>query len=83
LIEREGVRIMARSTIANMTVDEFRMLVREVVIQTLEELLGDPDQGLELDDDLRLELEQSLAAVQAGEKTAPASVVAARLKLTW
>ena len=69
--------------VADLTVDEFRQLVREVVIQTLSEALGDPDEGLELRDDFAIELRRSLAAVEAGGKTVPAQEVAARLGLTW
>ena len=69
--------------VADLTVDEFRKLVREVVIQTLSEALGDPDEGLELRDDFAAELRRSLAAVEAGGETAPAQEVAARLGLTW
>ena len=48
---------MTRSRVVDLTVDELRDLVREVVIQTLLEMLGDPDEGLELRDDLAAELE--------------------------
>lgn len=69
---------MAHSKVADLTIDEFRSLIREVVVQTLAEMLGDPDAGLELRDDFRTALEHSLASVQAGEKTIPAQDVAAK-----
>ncbi len=69
--------------VADLSMDEFKKLVRELVIQTLSEMLGDPDRGLELRDDLAAELERSLAAVEAGVETTPAQDVAARLGLTW
>ncbi len=34
------------SKVADLTIDEFRDLVRAVVIQTLSEILDDPDKGL-------------------------------------
>ncbi|MEW6572212.1 MAG: hypothetical protein AB1374_01045 [Bacillota bacterium] len=74
---------MAHSKIADLTIDEFRELVREVVIQTLSEMLGDPDEGLELRDDFAKELQRSLAVVKAGGKTVPVEEVAERLGLTW
>ena len=74
---------MAHSTIADLTIDEFKKLIREVVIQTLAEIFGDPDEGLELREDFQVELQRSLAALQAGGKTIPAPEVAARLGLTW
>lgn len=69
--------------VANLTINEFRELVQEVVIQTLSEMMGDPDEGLELRDDFVEELKQSLANVEAGGKTVPAQKVAERLELTW
>jgi hypothetical protein len=72
---------MARLTVADLEVDEFKTLIREVIVQTLSEMFGDPDEGLELNDDLQLELQQSLAAVQANGKTIPIHEVAERLGL--
>ncbi|MEM3422040.1 MAG: hypothetical protein QW315_07300 [Candidatus Hadarchaeum sp.] len=73
---------MAHKTIADLTVDEFRKLIRETVIQTFSEILGDPDEGLELRDEFKLELQRALATDETG-KTIPAQDVAARLGLTW
>jgi hypothetical protein len=74
---------MAYATVADLTVDQFKALMREVVIQTLSEVLGDPDEGLELRDDIKVKMQQSLAAVKEGAKIIPAEEVAARLGLTW
>ena len=74
---------MAPTKVAALTTDEFRELVREVVLQTLAELLGDPDEGLELRPDFAEEAQRSLAAVKAGAKTIPAEKVVKRLGLTW
>ena len=69
--------------VADLTIDEFRELVQEVVIQTLSEMMSDPDEGLEVRDDFVEELKQSLADIEAGGKTVPAQKVAERLGLTW
>jgi len=74
---------MAYQTVANLTIDQFKDLMREVVMQTLSEVLGDPDEGLELSDDIKVKIQQSLAAVKAGGKIIPAEEVAARLGLDW
>jgi len=74
---------MAYTTVADLTVDQFKDLIREVVIQTLIEVLGDPDEGLELRDEIKVKIRQSLAAVKAGEKIMPAEEVAAKLGLIW
>ncbi|MEZ0396875.1 MAG: hypothetical protein ABWK53_10675 [Anaerolineales bacterium] len=73
---------MAQTKIADLTVDDLRKLIRETVIQTFSEMFGDPDEGLELRDDFKLELERALATDEAG-RTIPAQDVAARLGLTW
>ncbi len=71
------------SKVADLTIDEFRDLIRAVVIQTLSEMLNDPDEGLELRDDFAEEFLGSLAAVEAGSKTTSAQKVAEKLGLTW
>ena len=42
---------MASSRITDLTVNEFKELVRESVVQSITGLLGDPDQGLRLRED--------------------------------
>ena len=67
---------MKSSTIADLTVNEFRELVRDVVVQSVTELLGDPDEGLTLPDDFAEELQRSLAEVEAGGTTTSLADVA-------
>ncbi len=74
---------MADPKVADLTVQEFKALVREIVIQTLLEMLGDPDEGLELRDEFAAALQRSLATVEAGGKTIPVQEVATKLGLTW
>ena len=74
---------MTPSKVADLTIDEFRDLVRAVVIQTLSEMVDDPDEELELRDDFAAELQDSLAAVETGGETTSAQTVAEKLGLTW
>lgn len=74
---------MASSTVADMTVDQFKALIKEVVIETLSEVLADPDEGLELREDFKVKIQQSLASEKAGEKIVPVEEVAAKLGLSW
>ena len=74
---------MTPSKVADLTIDEFRDLIRAVVIQTLSEMLGDPDEGLELRDDFAEELLRSLTAVETSGKTTSAKKVTEKLGLTW
>ena len=74
---------MAYTTISDLTVDQFKDLIREVVLQTLTEVLGDPDEGLELRDEIKEKITRSLAAVKTGEKIIPAGEDANKLGLSW
>ena len=74
---------MAVSSVAELTVDELKNLIREVVTQTIIELLGDPDAGLELRDEFKAMLQRSLETVRTGGTTTPAQEVAHRLGLEW
>ncbi len=66
---------MADSTVADLTVTEFKELVREAVSQSLTELLADPDEGMVLRDDFAEALTNSLREVQAGGRTMSLSEV--------
>ncbi len=69
--------------VAELTVDQLRQIVEEAVEQKLAEMLGDPDEGLELRDEIKARLRRSLAAERQGAKPIPAQDVAARLGLEW
>jgi hypothetical protein len=58
---------------------QFEELVRGIVDDRLRELLGDPDLGLQIGDDLRARLKQSLSSVErlSGEQ------IAEQLGLHW
>jgi len=74
---------MSYSNVADLTVDEFKNLIKEVVTQTILELLGDPDEGLELREEIKERLHRSLAARQTNGETRSAQEVAAKLGLDW
>ncbi|NJN92923.1 MAG: hypothetical protein HC875_01945 [Anaerolineales bacterium] len=74
---------MTYSNVADLTVDELKNLIREVVSQTILEIFGDPDEGLELQDEIKDRLHRSLAATQTGAKLTSAQDVAAKLGLEW
>lgn len=74
---------MSGARVVDLSVEELRDLIREVVSQTIAEMLSDPDEGLELRDELRDSLQRSLALVQSGAETTPAESVAAKLGLKW
>ena len=78
-----GGTTMIHPRVADLTVDEFKDMIREVVTQTIVELFGDHDEGLELREDIKVSLQHSIEAVQAGGETIPAEVVAAKLGLEW
>ena len=79
----DGGRKMIPTKVADLTVDELRDLIREVVAQTILEAVEDPDKGLDLRQEAELSLRDSLAHIEAGGATKPAGQVAADLGLEW
>ena len=74
---------MAQQKVSELTTDELRALIREAVIETLHDFVEDPDEGLELREDLALKLEASMKAVEAGQPTIPAEDLALKHRLSW
>ena len=56
------------TTIAQMTKEELQEMLEATIEQKLLEMLGDPDEGLELRDDIRERLLRQKKAVSAGER---------------
>ena len=61
--------------VKDMTIDQLRDLIRHTVEQCLEEYFGDPDSGLEVKEEVKQKLLESLKRKQAGESTIPAGEV--------
>ena len=72
---------MDNTKVADLTVEEFRSVIRETVAQTLAELLSDPDEGLALREELNSELLATLKEPKAQYKAA--QTVADKLGLDW
>ena len=68
-------------TVADMTTTELRQLVSSVVEEKLMQLLGDPDEGLVLRENVRKRLLRQKRAVSKGERGESLQTVARRLKL--
>ncbi len=69
---------MPAQTVAELTIDEFRALIRETVAEVVAELLDDPDEGLEFSDEFVAEMERRVASEK---HTIPAEEVYRRLGL--
>jgi len=67
--------------VAEMTTDDLKELVGELIEQKLLELIGDPDEGLALRQQVRARLARQMKAVSRGERGEPLAVVAKRLGL--
>ena len=68
-------------TVAQMSKDELREMLEMTVEQKLLELLGDPDEGLEIRKSVRERLVRQKKAVAAGERAEPFEDVVRRLGL--
>lgn len=69
--------------LADLTVDEFKQLIATTVEWKLMEMLGDPDEGLELREEIKARLRCSLEAERRGARGIPTQEVAAQLGLEW
>jgi hypothetical protein len=69
--------------VKDLTTDELKRLIRETVLETLEEFIEDPDEGKEMRPEVKQQLIASLKRTQAGERGIPASDVAKKLGLSW
>ncbi|MBI4287580.1 MAG: hypothetical protein HY671_04005 [Chloroflexi bacterium] len=56
------------NTVAQMTTDELREMLEMLIEQKLVELIGDPDNGLKVKEELRRRLLRQRRAVGAGER---------------
>ena len=68
-------------TVADTTATELRQLVSSLVEEKLIQLLGDPDEGLVLRENVRKRLLRQKRAVSKGERGESLETVARRLKL--
>lgn len=69
--------------VAELAVDEFKRLLEETVEQKLLEMFGDPDEGLELREEIKARLRRSLEGERRGTRGISAQEVAAQLGLEW
>jgi hypothetical protein len=67
--------------VAELTVDEFKRITEEAIEQKLSEMLDDPDEGLELREEIKARLRRSLEAERRGVRGIPAQEVAVQLGL--
>ena len=68
-------------TVAQMTKEELREMIETSIEQKLLEILGDPDEGLEIKKSVRDRLLRQRKAVAAGERGQPFEDVVRRLGL--
>ena len=69
--------------VVDLSIDELKTLIQDVVTQTLIELFRDPDMDLPLREDFKSDLQNSLNAISAGGETITAENVAAKLGVNW
>ena len=65
--------------ISDLSLDELKELVKGLVDDRIRDLVGDPDLGLQLRDDVRTRLKQSLSS----EKRVTGEAMAEQLGLRW
>ncbi len=74
----------APTTVGDLSIEEFKQLVHQIVLDTLRELIADPDEGLPLREDVAAALQQTLHAVKEEQATLyTAEDVAKETGLEW
>ena len=69
--------------VKEMSIDELKALIYQAVEEKLYEILGDPDQGMELKEEVKDMLRKSLAATQHGERDISTQEVTLKMGLEW
>jgi len=67
--------------VAELTVDELKHIIHEAMEEKLSEMLGDPDEGLELREEIKARLRRSLEAERSEVRGIPAQEVAAQFDM--
>jgi hypothetical protein len=67
--------------VKDLSIDELKALIGEVLEEKLKEIMGDPDWGLELRPEMAERLRKSLAAYEQGEKGIPLEEAAQKLDI--
>lgn len=75
---KQAAGFMISSKVADLTINEFEGLIKKIVMQAISEIFGDPDEGLEIHEELKNRLRRSVADVQSGGKTISAESLAAK-----
>ena len=71
------------STVKELSIEELKTLIGEVVEEKLRDMLGDPDEGLSLRPEVRERLVKTLNQPKETRQTVSAPEVARRLGLDW
>ncbi|WP_257236085.1 hypothetical protein [Nostoc sp. 'Peltigera malacea cyanobiont' DB3992] len=69
--------------VKDLTIEELKLLIQETVVETIQSLLIDPDEGKQVKPEVKQQLLDSLQRTQAGEGGIPAKEIAKKLGLQW
>ena len=69
--------------VKDLSIDELKLIIQETVAETIESLLNDPDQNLDLKPEIEQQLRESLEKTKNGERGVPAEEIAQKLGLDW
>lgn len=69
--------------VKDLTIDELKLLIHETVVETIQSLLFDPDEGSQIKPEVQQQLLDSLKRTQAGKRGMSAEEVSKKLGLNW
>jgi len=70
-------------TVKDLSVEELKVVIGQVVEEKLREILGDPDAGLKLRPEIQERLQTDLEEPQPAAQNVPAAELARRRGLEW
>ncbi len=69
--------------VKDLSVEDLKLLIQTTVTETIESLLNDPDEGKQIDPQMKQQLINSLQQTRSGQRGTPAAEVAKKLGLNW
>ena len=73
---------MSSQKLSDLTIDDLKQLIKDLIAESIIEIIGDPDANLEIHEDVKNRLQRSLRDL-ATMQTTPAQAVASKLGLKW
>jgi len=69
--------------VAELTTNELKSIIKDTIEEKIVEMFVDPDEGLELKENVKKRLKVSLSTVRQGKRGISASEIAKKIGVSW